>query len=413
MNQFLKMQSNNGQNDISKKMVINFKSYLLVVFFIAPYIISFISSFGLPPFFGFLFLISCLYIPLFYGILCRKISINLINLLLFLFLFLYVIYCKNNLSFQYNVYSSETNGINSRILTGCSSIFALIFLGMNFSNSELTMGIKASGYLTLIISAVRFFVITINGTEFLVNGYDMNFGYTLLFPALIFLSFYFLENRKIYLIITFISFLFILFFGSRGPVLCFIVCFFLEYLLLFFSKKTISRKIVTLFLFAFLFLFVLFIYFLIPRLFNVSSMPRTLQYLFNLRDINASDQGRIILANDVSNLIKNQPFWGYGMLSDQGFLGIGKYSHNIFLEFIITFGKLFGILFLFLIAILVVKVFKSKKIVKENKVFFSIFVSSSLCRLMISNSFWYETMFWCMLGLGLLFLSKPHKMMQR
>lgn len=391
----------------SRTKSLELQSYLIVAFLSLPSLLSFLSNYNIPSFVLNITIAIILYIPLVFGVINGTIKINLLCFLLFLIAFVYVICCFKGLVDFREVYNSETNGVSARILTFTSSIFGLLFFGIRYCINNLKKGMLIAAYINLVICIFRFFFVTIRGNEFVNNGYDMNFGYTLLFPLLCFLVFYFLNKKKTYLLISIICFLFVLFFGSRGPILCVAIFLILYFLFVYLKKATSDKKISIIIIISIIVLFTVAIYKFVIPLLDLSFLPRSILYVINSDYFStATDSGRQIILQDLSPYLSNAPFFGYGLLADQGFLGVGKYSHNIFYEMIITFGRVPGILMLVLIALLSLRVFFKKNVSLEAKLIFIMFWSFSFGRLLVSNSFWYETFFWCCIAMGIVIVSK-------
>lgn len=388
---------------------IDLSVYLLVVFLTLSPILSFLTSYGINGAVSYAIIAVLLYVPLIAGLVTKKVVLNKACFILFVVTFLYVLICFQRITIFKDIYLSETNGVFARILTFTSSIFGLIFFGIHYTADEFKKGIKIASYINLVISIFRFFFVTIKGQEFLTYGYDMNFGYTLLFPLLCFLSLFVLERKIIYLFISLFSFFFILLFGSRGPVLCVGIYVFLLFCFVIFKKLTTSKKVLSFFLIILLGLIVyLLICFVVPLL-DFSLLPRSLRYILSIDYFSSStDSGRRIIVNDLNSYLNNIPLFGYGLLADQGFLGIGKYSHNIFLEMWITFGPIISVSIIVLLALLSLRVLLNKRINPTFKLFFIALWSFSFGRLIVSNSFWYETYFWCLIAFGLCIISKKN-----
>lgn len=390
--------------EIDKKSLL--KPYLVVAFLTLSPIISYLSDLGLPSVANYVLIFLILYVPLVIGLLRGTIKISFLCFSVFLLSLIYVLINKHQqLEFE-AVYNSVTNGIDARILTFTSSIFAMLFFGINYSDFELKLGIKIAGFVNLAICFVRFFLITIRGTEFLLYGYDMNFGYTLLFSTLVFLALFILERKKLHLFLSISSFLFVLLFGSRGPILCVIIFLALYLVVYLINENNVRKKQKVLFCTIFVLIVLILAYFIIASL-DLSRFPRSIQYIFRSGYFStASDSGRQIIYKDLSHYLEDLPFFGYGLLSDQGFLGVGKYSHNFFIEMTMTFGKIPAIIMLSVFFLITLRIIFYKKTSINKKIFFLVFWSFSIGRLLVSNSFWYETYFWCCLALGIVLLSK-------
>lgn len=401
------MISQTVNSNLIRTTTISLRAFLLVVFLTLSPILSFLASFGLPVFLHYAIIIVSLYIPLLFGIIAKKIKLNTIAFVLFALIIVYILFCSKNLVDFKDVYLSETNGISARILTFTSSVFGLLFFGIYYTLDDLKSGIKIASYINLVISFFRFFIVTIRGEEFLTYGYDMNFGYTLLFPLLCFISLFYLDRKKRYFFISLFGFLFILLFGSRGPILCLAIFFVLLLFFIVLRFLNASLKFIVLSVIAITAFFAILFFKIIVPFLDLSSLPRSLQYVLNIAYFSSStDVGRKIISEDLSYYVNNIPLFGYGLLADQGFLGIGKYSHNLFLEIYLTFGPVLSITFLIALLILSLFIFFSKKIQVPYRIIFIALWSFSFGRLIVSNSFWYETYFWCCIAFGVVIVSR-------
>ncbi|MBP5404013.1 MAG: hypothetical protein J6Y17_02860 [Elusimicrobiaceae bacterium] len=183
------------------------------------------------------------------------------------------------------------------------------------------------------------------------HEYSMSGGYSLLLWFLV-LADHFLETHSITDVIgCCIAFLLILFAGSRGPMIC-IACF-IAIKLLFSRQLSLSKRI--------MFFIILLSCALIMYLFYVQILTFLLdiatKFGFSGRSISlflsdlGHDSGRLEGFKEYSYLIHIRPLLGYGVAS---WFGSGGYPHNIFIEFLYSFGVILGpILFLTWIGLLI------------------------------------------------------------
>ncbi|OUP66985.1 hypothetical protein B5F13_01095 [Drancourtella sp. An177] len=231
--------------------------------------------------------------------------------------------------------------------------------------------------------------------QFSIYDYNMPLSYALLLQVMIFVDRY-INKRKIYdLLISIVLFVFILVGGARGPILCFGVY---VILLLLFSKS-ISKKNKILFIALIIFLGTAF-------LLNMDSILKALIELFEKKGIssrslyyiynrNFSDSGRSAIYNDYIQKALDGPVVGYG--TGGGWINY-IYPHNIFVEFILSYGIILGLMISFAYVWILVRGLKIKNVHIQRLALIFIAYGSSL---LISNSFILEPMFFVMLPLCL------------
>ena len=325
------------------------------------------------------------------------------NFICFFILLIYVL-VYFFLNSYYEIYHIEKYGIFDKIINGYSSIFTLLFFSLTFCEMNYKRFLFLSSIVMLLSSLVS---LAANGLG--PNGYDMNFGYKITYSSLCFVLLFFEFSNKYLKIafgVLFLSTIALIFaFGSRAPVFC-IIFFIIIYYNLFLKQK-LKHKTRTVIFCIVLSLAPLYVAScLIASLTGIADfLPRNVQTLFNplLLLYSNSSASRIRIYNDIFVLLKDSPFFGFGPLSDQFFLGNGVFSHNILLEFFMTFGiPLGGVIFSFLL-ILIIKTFCCYKNTRIKYLFLSflIFFSLSFVRLLVSNSFWYDAGFWLFVSTGI------------
>ena len=103
----------------------------------------------------------------------------------------------------------------------------------------------------------------------------------------------------------------------------------------------------------------------------------------------------------VLNMIKNGPFYGYGVYGERNIvynLGIRwGYSHNIFLELLVSFGWLIGSIIIIVMVIGIVHFFVKVKN-KDERLLFVIFLTLSF-ELLLSNTLWLHVAPWALMAL--------------
>ena len=107
--------------------------------------------------------------------------------------------------------------------------------------------------------------------------------------------------------------------------------------------------------------------------------------------------GRDIISRTLLVAIKEKFVFGYGIGADRVLSGTGSYAHNIVLEFFVSFGVMFGSVFM--IALFIVVLFGLKKSSSnEKKGLILILLFSSLLKLFLSSSYLYEANLFFLIG---------------
>lgn len=305
----------------------------------------------------------------------------------------------------YDIYSDKEFGI-FKIITGYSSFFIVLFFSIKYKSKSIVCALQISGFLVLAISIISMVVYPSTSAD-----YDMNFGYKVLFSTLCFVSMtYFTKNKYLfvlYVLSAIAAVVLLLVFGSRGPLISLLLFLFAYYNLFF--KTKLSKKIRTAILVGTIALLVIYVIacFVISNSPLFNTLPRNAQAIFNPFSTLTTGTGitRKRIYSQIFTILKDTPFFGYGPLADQYFLGAAFYSHNFFLEILITFGFFVGIILLALVFLLVLKVLFLSDEYKTEVLFFTIFLCLSFGRLTVSYSFWYDNNFWMMIGLGVMILA--------
>ncbi|WP_169793177.1 O-antigen ligase family protein [Planococcus kocurii] len=230
----------------------------------------------------------------------------------------------------------------------------------------------------------------------------MRFGYALL-PTLL-TSLYALrddKNKVFWLIIASISFMIILFYGSRGPLIGFLL--FILIIIFTDSKLHILKKtfavlsIVSGYIYLIIFNGVLKILDYIYEALNIQTYSIIKFKMMFEEGIAVSSSGRDFLFENFIDQIKISPIWGNGIGITQELWEVS--AHNLFLQILIEFGvigiSIFGILS-FGILILLIKV---RKMDNELFLLLSIIFSASFSRLLVSSDIWLRQELWLFISL--------------
>ncbi|MEC1714855.1 hypothetical protein ABEV09_18405 [Schinkia azotoformans] len=326
-------------------------------------------------------------------------AIIVIFLVIFIFLFSYLYHPEYS-----SWYNDPIWGLKTRVFNFSSGVFAYFFIRLEENPKIILRNLK-------IVAIVMFFYNVFRPIEVIKNGYwlvqlgnetnvqsvySMGFGYSMLLPSLLLIYFGIKEKKLLFILMSIVGVIEIFLWGSRGALLTY-ACFIALYIL-FADKKLFGTKKIIFIILSILLFFVIsngaIMSSLLDKLNEHGIESRTLNMIVSGEA--TSDSGRDTIQEKAKYMIENGGFFGYGAYADRYY--IGKYSHNIVLEMMITFGKYPAIF------ILIVLTFYSIKMIircknREWLELFIIFFSYACTRLWNSTSFWYESTFWIAIGI--------------
>lgn len=234
----------------------------------------------------------------------------------------------------------------------------------------------------------------------------MSWSYGVLM-AICFISIYLFIKRqkKIAIVPIVIGVVGILVYGSRGSLIGLVLGAVL--MVLFYNKEKMTWKnYVFLFLIAALFIFCLSdsgLLLVSMLLKNAGLNSRFIDSLveFSYSNFEEISNGRWAIWTTVIDLIKSGPFYGYGVYGERNAVyGIGMkwgYSHEIFLEILVSFGWLFGSIIIIIAVVGIIRFFRDSKIAEE-KMLFILFLTIGF-ELLLSNTLWLHCAPWVLMGL--------------
>lgn len=185
-------------------------------------------------------------------------------------------------------------------------------------------------------------------------------------------------------------------FGTRGPVICAIV--FIAIYLLFIrpSKYQKTMRIITVACAVYAMSFLeQFMTFMQLMTFQLGMSTRIFDKYFDgeLEDSSGRDYIRETLLRELS--IDNSLF-GHGVLGSYPY--VNTYPHNIVLEFLFSFGWVWGIAILFCIVYIIAKMLINTHQCEINVTFGIILVIASILKLCFSSTFVDDALFFMLLG---------------
>src|SRR5690625_1811076 len=230
-----------------------------------------------------------------------------------------------------------------------------------------------------------------------IETYSMPLCYYLLIPLLIqtklFLNKFKLSNLlgMLLILITVMSI------GSRGPLLSFIV-FVILYTGFNFKRIYFNRPIqMTFLIITGLFIYVyqkLILEKLIVLLDRFNIQSRTVRLLtVDSNELHLS--GRNDLYEGSLNMIAEKPFMGWGLAGEVNQLG--TYSHNFFIEIMISSGVILGSIIIVIYLYYLIKNFQLSN--KESRLLIMLWFSIAFIPLIVSGTYLTSIQFWILLGL--------------
>ncbi|MDJ0332960.1 O-antigen ligase family protein [Planococcus sp. S3-L1] len=238
---------------------------------------------------------------------------------------------------------------------------------------------KATSYVVLIEYNLRWNFesqISYNYEEYMSAAYNV-----VIFWGILALTFIRSKNFFDLLLLLFSSYT-IFIYGSRGAI--FVVMILLIYLILFQTKKFSLIKFSFI---GFVILLVSFKNFFLEKLINWLTLNDFNTYTVKRIVSNTifESETRMQIYHSALDLIRVNPF-GYGLGADRYLLGgEGYFSHNIFIELILSYGVVFGLVISFFIIFVGLKMIFTVK--DENwSGLFALFFLSGITMLMYSGS---------------------------
>ena len=183
--------------------------------------------------------------------------------------------------------------------------------------------------------------------------------------------------------------------GTRGPVICILVCFVLG---VFFSDIRRKTRFILVLLGTALVgfiaspLFSASVSFLNELFFSLGIKNRILTKI--LSENFWVSTGRKDVANVVLGAISQRPIIGYGFLGDRS-LQNGGYPHNFVLEVWCQYGMVLGSVIIITLLIIFIRVFYKRR---NNRILLIMLFSVTFVKLMMSGTYPVEGMFFFLLG---------------
>jgi len=314
------------------------------------------------------------------------------KLIIFLYIFFATVFLLNILFFPQNI--KEIKLILFDFFIMCLPCF---IFSLSIDNYEVLFNtLKKHVRVIFMVGIFMSYLIIFRNLNIGRNNYSMSLSYYLLIPSLIYL-YQFLKSYSLSSLLFFmISTAGIILTGARGPIFCiavYVIVYIFNNLRGYNSRTNLIFYITAIFLLSIAIMFFNDIIEVISRIlsyFNIYS--RTITLLLN-DSLNLSGRDRFYTG--ALQLIKDYPLTGIGIAGDR--VHLQGFVHNVFLELILDYGIIFGLLISIILICIFVKSIVS--VDRETSNFNMIFLCLGVVPLMFSSSYLFNTWFWIYLGL--------------
>lgn len=300
-------------------------------------------------------------------------------------------------------------GVFNSVFYPTAGMYAFLFVSMCEDPDDMRKGLKIVAYLMLIYGAYQLIPVietghwdnvSRTGAQVNQNSYSLGFGYRTVMCSIMFFDEFLETKKKRYLALSIGSLVTVVMYGGRGSLMVFVIYLVLRYITSRGSKITSKDIIITVMVTLLALMYVTGVLdVLLSMFFNAVGLSdvRTIDKLLNGEMF--EDNARTIIWSMAIDLIKSGGLFGHGMYGDRMVIGryySWGYSHNIFLELMVSFG-IIGLLLCILLIWKIISFFKKEPDSRWKKLFV-IFLCLS-CQLLVSDSFWYNSWFWGLLAL--------------
>ena len=281
--------------------------------------------------------------------------------------------------------------------------FGMFFIGLRIDEEEI---IDWLHIVSVIVVFLFVYFLFFHITSFRFGQIDEFMGYAyLLLPHLCLITGCLIKDKKAIDIISLIVGTIMLFAcGSRGPIILFL-CYVVFNLI---SMTDLKRKPIYIIIIGLLCILAwLNSTFILQVIRNIMNSLGTSTRIIDMILSNSllEDRGRSTITNQMIELIKSNPIFGYGLAGDRGYSWTAysstfdiAYAHNIVLEFWVSFGVIAGSLLMIVLAKTVFSAYRYRRKSKLNIIILSLAFSNGLLYLLMSGSFLLSPNFFLLLG---------------
>lgn len=282
------------------------------------------------------------------------------------------------------------------ILTSCLPYFLLALNISDFEDLFYRMRLYSPYYIILAwFLIVLTYLVVFNNTEL---NY-MQVAYAVILPISI-IGILLLYEKKTWLVVLYVmSLVGLLFIGCRGAFLAIIASFFISNFLVDNKKRGGGYYVLIILIILFL-LYYQNIILLLGGILSSLGFNSRILLMFQTGGLFESASREELRGVLFSQMVADG-YPMYGLFGDR-FITQSKgyeaiYAHNIIVEFLVDFGLLVGGILLLCLLFLIIKVIKSSH--GKVRSIITMFVTLCVTKLLFSNSYLIDPLFYCMLGL--------------
>lgn len=336
---------------------------------------------------------------------CLKQYIDIFIVYLIIFLLFFIKFFANN---EMSVWMTRTYGLKHMLYWGWFLGYGVIRVQSN-TDSVLDC-LKKVGIVLFIYYALKsmevlkygYWTITQFGEVKYSKG-NMSWSYGIM-QSICFIAIYLVKDKRYYMIVPFIiGVIGILIYGSRGTLVALVLGTVL--LVTFYhSGKMRVRNFIVIAIFSGLLIFILSdkgLNIISDILIKNGVESRFVNSLLNYTNFEETSNGRVLIWEKTWEMITKGPFWGYGVYGERNVIySIGMrwgYCHNLFLEFLVDFGYVFGSAAVIMLLVVLIKSFIATHD-KNTKLCLIIFLTI-MFELLLSNSYWLQSGVWITVAL--------------
>lgn len=310
----------------------------------------------------------------------------------------------------------QTYGIQIQFFRGTGGIWAFLVIFLTSDRDKLLKYLRWVSWILFVFLIFRFMTAQARGYwisyganyEQMERDYNLGFGYSMLFPVLFFATEAFLNEKKKYYIPFVLGAFMVLAGGSRGAFIWVVACF-LFMLPYKWHRMSKRKRCIAVVVLAFLLPFAILVYLyydllaqgILLFLSNHNISSRTLTTLLTGEFSEAN--GRDTIYEMVIQRIKEGGFLGNGVFGERVVVGQRYrwgYAHNIFLELYAAFGYLGGTIVSIVLICGCIVTAKNCRETRDQMIFTTCLLSSM--KLILSDSFWFNSSFWMLLAIMIL-----------
>lgn len=314
-------------------------------------------------------------------------------------------------------YTHKQYGITEQFLDMGSGIWAFLIIALYKDDERLLRDLKIVTALVFLAYITKFVGAMARGYWIVGSSrrhasYDMEFGFRILFATGFWGVYGMLKNKR-YLILYVIGLLVILLGGSRAAFIWGLAALLAVLPYKYKDMSTRQKRALIIAAIVFIPLVILIVMNLERIIMALAGVLRRLGFssrtlVSMARGTMSEDNGRSIIYSMAIQLIKTGGPFGRGFYGDRLYIGrrfYWGYSHNVFLELMVTFGYVGGTILSIALVYGIYRLYKKATDTTRRVIFLTFLVMSF--KLILSNSFWYEPTFWGMLALMRFWKRKP------